>query len=158
VVRLPAGAAFTTVSADGAPDIPPVGTISATAVVFAAPEPATPAQEPEQKATQGWGKKVKPPSMILEEDVNGFKNQTQNKGGRPEAGRGVGGGKKKKKVSNILSSSSSSDRLCSLYRKRTWSLSSLSGTLSNNMTHHAPTTTTSTSHSSSANEWSAESG
>jgi splicing factor 45 len=77
-----------------APAVPgtQTGIISSTAVVFAPPslidttaessavsinvqnEQATSSQ------TQGWGKKVKPPSMILNEDVNGFKkSQPQRK-------------------------------------------------------------------------------
>jgi splicing factor 45 len=37
----------------------------------------------------GWGKKVKPPSMVLDDDVNGFRGNTKRKSG---------GGKKNKKV------------------------------------------------------------
>jgi splicing factor 45 len=70
----------------------PSATISATAVVFAPPQ-LNHSAELEQKAMQGWGKKVKPPSMVLDEDVNGFQ-QSQNKG------KGGGGGKRKgRKVS-----------------------------------------------------------
>jgi len=71
------------------------GTISSTAVVFAPPSLidttpdsvaiSTNAQHEQSLAatssqTQGWGKKVKPPSMVLDEDVNGYKkSQPQRK-------------------------------------------------------------------------------
>ncbi|KAJ7582792.1 hypothetical protein C8J56DRAFT_1015496 [Mycena floridula] len=73
--RLPVGA-FTSSTAS----------LSSTAVVFAPPELIAPTEPVvEAPATQGWGKKVKPPSMILDEDVNGFK-ATQKK--RTNKGRG----------------------------------------------------------------------
>jgi splicing factor 45 len=77
--------------------------LSSTAVIFAAPvlndqvKAATDATSKKTEAsttsttatTQGWGKKVKPPSMVLDEDVNGFKSTQKRK---------VGQGKKKKRV------------------------------------------------------------
>jgi len=70
-------------------------TISSTAVIFAPPSlvdtsaTATAdsnSQQEQQRQesagsapqTQGWGKKIKPPSMVLDDDVNGFK-KTQHK-------------------------------------------------------------------------------
>ncbi|RDB21322.1 hypothetical protein Hypma_011552 [Hypsizygus marmoreus] len=78
--RLPVGAAVTSSG-----PVPAVG-LSSTAVVFALPalvEPSKPPQEPQQ--AQGWGKKVKPPSMVLDEDINGFKASHHKKKGK---GRG----------------------------------------------------------------------
>lgn len=79
-------------------------TVSATAIVFAPPELVTPANEQGDikdepntgwRKKESWGKKVKPPSMVLDEDVNGFKAHQKRKGPG-----GAGGGKKKKKVSD----------------------------------------------------------
>lgn len=94
IIRLPANASVA--AATGGPP-----TISSTAVVFAPPslvveQPQTAelAMLEVHGATQGWGKKVKPPSMVLDEDVNGFKSQ--QKGGKKS-----GGGKKHKKVREV---------------------------------------------------------
>ncbi|KAH7889269.1 hypothetical protein F5I97DRAFT_494358 [Phlebopus sp. FC_14] len=117
IPRLPVGA--TTVStaptlgpaAIPAPAVSTAPSISATAVVFAAPELVAPGndqaetkeplstgqKDPGWRKKEGWGKKVKPPSMVLDEDVNGFKAQHKRKGG----GGGGGGGKKGKKK-NII--------------------------------------------------------
>ncbi|KAG6889304.1 hypothetical protein C0995_001960 [Termitomyces sp. Mi166 len=73
--RLPVGAAVTSSGPIPAPGI------SSTAVVFAPPaliDPPKPVQEAPSQP-QGWGKKVKPPSMVLDEDVNGFKASHNNK-------------------------------------------------------------------------------
>ncbi|KAH9484324.1 DNA-damage-repair/toleration protein DRT111, chloroplastic [Psilocybe cubensis] len=99
VNRLPAGAAVLPAAA--------VAGLSSTAVVFAPPvlvdanatstataTSTTAATAPSQESTtattgtQGWGRKVKPPSMILDEDVNGFKNN--NQGQKKKSGKSKG--------------------------------------------------------------------
>ncbi|KAL5529000.1 hypothetical protein ACEPAG_4974 [Sanghuangporus baumii] len=63
--------------------------VSATAVVVAEPvlnipepEKAKVPEEPNDASGLGWGKKIKPPSMVLDEDVNGFKaNRKKNNAG-----------------------------------------------------------------------------
>ncbi|EDR14270.1 uncharacterized protein LACBIDRAFT_305937 [Laccaria bicolor S238N-H82] len=90
--RLPAGASLLA-------SAPLNSAFSSTAIVFAPPaliEPANPTQDAPQPATQGWGKKVKPPSMVLDEDVNGFKSTHKKKQG------GKGKGKKNKNAPPIL--------------------------------------------------------
>ena len=70
-----------------------VANISSTAVVAAAPVLVRQEEQKEpQKSVQklAWGKNIKPPSMVLDEDVNGFKKNKKNRGG------GQGKGKKKK--------------------------------------------------------------
>ena len=77
----------------------PPTSISATVVVAAPPTlvdistPALPEPTPAGPGSgsshkSGWGKKVKPPSMVLDDDVNGFRGNPKRKGG----------GKKNKKV------------------------------------------------------------
>ena len=76
--RLPVGASIASTA--------PTASLSSTAVVFAPPVLVEQPQLKEQDAQpQGWGKKVKPPSMVLDEDINGFKSSHKRKGGR---GRG----------------------------------------------------------------------
>ncbi|KAF9030764.1 hypothetical protein BJ165DRAFT_1358599 [Panaeolus papilionaceus] len=92
--RIPAGASVLAT-------VPVSSAISSTAVVFAPPalvDPATATatttttNQPDAASTQGWGRKVKPPSMVLDEDVNGFRNFQKKK---------PGGGKKNKKNKNV---------------------------------------------------------
>lgn len=72
---LPAGAQITGVS------------MSATAVIAAepvlnVPEPGKPNEADEPPTGLGWAKKIKPPSMVLDDDVNGFKiNRKKNNAG-----------------------------------------------------------------------------
>ncbi|KAG8900150.1 hypothetical protein FRB99_006210 [Tulasnella sp. 403] len=77
-----------------------VPTISATAVISAEPVLITPQQQPrqadaeetvpdKQESKDGWAKRIKPPSMVLDDDVNGFRSTKRQGGG--------GGGKKKGK-------------------------------------------------------------
>ena len=76
----------------------PPTSISATAVVAAPPtlvdvsalpEPTQAGHGSGSSLKSGWGKKVKPPSMVLDDDINGFRGNPKRKGG---------GGKKNKKV------------------------------------------------------------
>ncbi|KAJ3772336.1 hypothetical protein FB446DRAFT_643643 [Lentinula raphanica] len=85
--RLPVGAALATASTN---TVSATASVSSTAVVFAPPslvdsakaEPASVTEEPHAPQGQGWGKKVKPPSMVLDEDVNGFKSNQKRKVGK----------------------------------------------------------------------------
>ncbi|CAL1703588.1 unnamed protein product [Somion occarium] len=100
VARLPVGASVTglATTAQGSssnaarPSVPSAATMSSTAVIFAPPslvnvdKPATSAPE-QQSQTQAWGKKVKPPSMILDDDINGFKAKRGGKKGGKGKGR-----------------------------------------------------------------------
>ena len=98
--RLPAGAVTSSALPQGAPATASA-IISSTAVVFAPPSLVAPAQQPastlpeaQAQSSQGWGKKVKPPSMVLDEDVNGFKTR---RGGK-KAGGAKGKGKKVRSI------------------------------------------------------------
>ncbi|KAG6818161.1 hypothetical protein H0H87_000066 [Tephrocybe sp. NHM501043] len=78
--RLPLGASVTSSG-------PIPAGVSSTAVIFAPPalvEPPKPVEDTAQsQPQQGWSKKVKPPSMVLDEDINGFKashNKRKGKG------------------------------------------------------------------------------
>ncbi|KAF8163254.1 hypothetical protein B0H34DRAFT_694685 [Crassisporium funariophilum] len=81
--RLPAGASLLSAMPGQSSGM------SATAVVFAPPtlndnSSSTPkaTTQPEPAPTQGWGRKVKPPSMILDEDINGFKGTQKKRTGK----------------------------------------------------------------------------
>ncbi|KAI0703546.1 hypothetical protein BC835DRAFT_1410576 [Cytidiella melzeri] len=97
-VRLPANASLNTTTPSSVTPSPFPTSISSTAVIFAPPSLASesaktdelPVNPESQPATQGWGKKVKPPSMVLDEDINGFKAQARG-------GKKAAGGKKSKK-------------------------------------------------------------
>ncbi|KAJ3867789.1 hypothetical protein EV359DRAFT_78290 [Lentinula novae-zelandiae] len=86
--RLPVGAALA--SATGTSPISSTASVSSTAVIFAPPslvdpeksEPVLVVDDAHAPQGQGWGKKVKPPSMILDEDVNGFKSNQKRKVGK----------------------------------------------------------------------------
>ncbi|KAF9510636.1 hypothetical protein BS47DRAFT_1373291 [Hydnum rufescens UP504] len=89
--RLPAGA-FTTLTTTAPAAFtsgPSSSSVSAAAVIYAPPSLNANAAvaQPEESAgpgAPGWGKKVKPPSMVLDVDVNGFKAATAKK----RSGRG----------------------------------------------------------------------
>ncbi|KAF8636734.1 hypothetical protein AX17_003537 [Amanita inopinata Kibby_2008] len=107
--RLPVGASVLTASAAKSTASANISSaaISSTAIVFAPPSLIQPEKQatdtattslpvPTAPATQGWGKKVKPPSMVLDEDVNGFKATHNRRKG------GVKGKGKKNKAAPII--------------------------------------------------------
>ncbi|KIK59745.1 hypothetical protein GYMLUDRAFT_168767 [Collybiopsis luxurians FD-317 M1] len=87
--RLPVGAALSNTTINLASPSSSAASVSSTAIVFAPPElveaeksdPA-PSAEDAPAQGQGWGRKVKPPSMVLDEDVNGFKANQKRKVGK----------------------------------------------------------------------------
>ncbi|KAJ3781969.1 hypothetical protein GGU10DRAFT_365065 [Lentinula aff. detonsa] len=92
--RLPVGAAIASDNSDaGGNTVSATASVSSTAVIFAPPSlvefeksqksgPASVAEDTHTSQSQGWGKKVKPPSMVLDEDVNGFKSTQKRKVGK----------------------------------------------------------------------------
>ncbi|KAI0081385.1 hypothetical protein K474DRAFT_1613500 [Panus rudis PR-1116 ss-1] len=105
VPRLPVGAAVTATATTSqavtpglaAAAVSSTATVSSTAVIYAPPSlvdvtraTSNEASEQQPATSQGWGKKIKPPSMVLDEDVNGFR---ATRGGK----KGGAGGKKGKK-------------------------------------------------------------
>ncbi|KAF8610467.1 hypothetical protein BDV93DRAFT_550281 [Ceratobasidium sp. AG-I] len=87
----PAFAGFTTVA-----NVTPAASVSASAVISAPPvmlQPTKPKAEEQLETSDnkagGWGKKIKAPSMVLDEDVNGF---------RAAGGKKKGGAGSRKKV------------------------------------------------------------
>ncbi|KAL0946977.1 hypothetical protein HGRIS_013127 [Hohenbuehelia grisea] len=101
--RVPIGASLMAAGASGAGPasmLSSTATVSSTAVIFAPPalvDPIAAKDAPEatgagaeQPQTQGWGKKMKPPSMVLDEDVNGFRASGRGGGGKNKKGKGKG--------------------------------------------------------------------
>jgi splicing factor 45 len=115
--RLPAGASVLSSMSIPTASSAAGGTISSTAVVFAPPSlvdnttvdvlaGSTNVQHGHQNLsttstttpqTQGWGRKVKPPSMVLDDDVNGLKKTLQPRKNQNKKG-------KNKKVSPLTHS------------------------------------------------------
>lgn len=88
--RLPVGASITT-----APVLPPGAVLSSTAVIVAEPVLVDPVKAKEATKDEapagelGWGKKIKPPSMVLDEDVNGFRSKNKKNSGKKNKSRKV---------------------------------------------------------------------
>ncbi|CAG8675349.1 1761_t:CDS:2, partial [Acaulospora colombiana] len=70
--RLPPGAAF----------VASLAAAATTAAPQLAPVTAPVDQEPNEPEVSGWGKKIKAPSMVLDEDVNGFRRIQPGEGKR----------------------------------------------------------------------------
>ena len=64
--RLPVGAAVASTIIPG---------LSSTATISAPPTIIQPPVSQAQEQKPGWGKNIKPPSMVLDEDVNGFRSK-----------------------------------------------------------------------------------
>ena len=98
--RLPVGASVlstvaTTSATIEAPFVPAATSTFSNATISAAPvliSNETEKDNESDRVAQGWMKKIKPPSMVLDEDVNGFKDKSRKAGGH---GKSKGKGKKK---------------------------------------------------------------
>lgn len=90
--RLPVGASIAST-----PALPPGAVLSSTAVIAAEPILVVPSKATDGAKNEapvvevGWGKKIKPPSMILDEDVNGFKSKNKKNSGKKNKGKKVRG-------------------------------------------------------------------